>query len=266
MWATAERQMLVRAAFRIELIRVLKHLRVPVGSSDTQVNVGASGHRFTVKRHIFRGQAIAKLIGAFQPQHLVNRCGPKIWVGDQGGAQSGIPGDQGQPTADQICRRLMACVQNENTILIQFLSRQRITPLPLQQPCQNIGFGITRMQPAVSNDVLQQGHEIGDSGIPLGLLFRCQHRLQRTKNGQRPIPKRRALFVRDIKQIANHTDRDRRRKIRDQINVIQLCKIIQQPIHQRHYRRAQICQRTRAHRANHDGAHAGVQWRVVENQ
>ena len=172
-----------------------------------------------------------------------------------------------QRAADEIGRRLMTGVEQEDALMQQLALGKRLGPvLTDDEARQYIGVRVAQVRAALVDERLQIRQHVGDRAVAPGRALHCQHRLERAQNVQRPAAQGPALVVRNAQQIADDADRNRRGEVVDQIDVAFVAHGREQAVDQLDETRLHGGDMPLADRADDRAPDACVQWRVVEDQ
>jgi hypothetical protein len=102
--------------------------------------------------------------------------------------------------------------------------------------------------------------------VAAGKGLRADHRLQRAKDGQRPVAQGLALVLGHVEKVADHLDRDRGGEIIDQVHLALSGNGIEQALDQPDQVGLHAGDRARRERAHDQAADAGMGGRIVEDE
>ncbi len=146
----------------IEAVGVGKIFRVAIGAADADGDEIALLHRNAAQDRVRHHASIAELVGAFEPQHLLDRrlrisAGSSItrciW--------SGYCRKRIERVADQIGGGLVAGIEDEDAILQQLgFGEPAAFMLAVDQPRQHVLVGIAGISPAVVGEDFQIAEKI----------------------------------------------------------------------------------------------------------
>src|ERR1022692_1486413 len=139
-----------------------------------------------------------------------------------------------QRTADEVGRRLMTRIEQEDALMQQLVFGEGLAVgLAHDEARQNVGVRVAQVRTAIIDQDFQIREHVGDCPITPGRALRREHGLQRAQNLQRPAAQRRALVVRNAEEISDNSDRNRCRKRLDQIDLPRVAHRREQAIDQR---------------------------------
>ena len=157
-----------------------------------------------------RRDPVAELVRALEAQELLDRAPDELRLGEQPRLLVGPVEQHAEAVADQVGRRLVAGVEQEDAVVQQLGRASASPPSP----------GISRVSTSPRG---RPGGAGGRSTRPRGrqevahravaaLELPGEHRLERAEDRERPAAQRRALLVRHAEQVADDLDRDRAAK------------------------------------------------------
>ncbi len=271
MHAEAEGEVAVRCPRHIEPLRLGELIGIAVGGADAQRDRRCRRDRDAANRDACGRHAVAELVRALEAQELLHRRAYQRRIGDQPRLLARPCRQQMQAVADQVGRRLVAGIEDEDAVVQEFglaqpLARFRARRFAGDETRQHVGLGIPRPPPPLGDQILQIGGEFLDRAIADVELRRRRRRLERPEDRQRPAAQRSALRARHAEEVADHLDRDRRREIGDDVEGLLMRDGVDEGIDQRDDSRLHDTDGARRQRAGDQSPNPAVQRRVVEHQ
>src|SRR6185312_2187911 len=117
--ARGEGEMTVRLAPQVEPFRVDELRGIAVGGANADMDIGARGHVDAAERGVLGGTAVAELIRALHAQKLLDRRVDERGIVAQFVHRLRMPKQQVDAVADEVRRRLVAGVEQEDAIVQQ---------------------------------------------------------------------------------------------------------------------------------------------------
>src|SRR5437016_350862 len=257
-----EGEMAIRPASNIEPIRVGKLFRIAVSCADAQRQVRIRLKRHTADGNSLTDESVAELVGTLQAQTLLDRGSDQLRLGSETVERLGVVQQQIQAVANEVRGRLMPGIQEKHAVLQQLGLRQFSF---LQQPGQQIGLP-QRTAPAVGNQAPQISRKFNHRLVAARVLFGSELGFQGAKNRQGPAAQRTAILTRDAQQVANHLDRDGGGEVLDEIEMLPLLQLLEQPVDQCRDTGLQGSQCVGTQRTDDLASHAGVVRGIIEYQ
>ena len=116
----SEGEMPVWRARDVERLGLVKLRWVAVCSPDAERNERSLRYGNIANRCVLDDSSVAELVGAFKTQNFFDRCLDRGWVLDQPLPLFRKTQQKLEPVADEVCRRFMTCIQNEDAVVEKF--------------------------------------------------------------------------------------------------------------------------------------------------
>ena len=257
----------VGAAADVEAVRVRELRGIAVCGTDAQVDRSARRDGNAADFRVDYRHAVAELHRRIEAQHLVDGGTHQLGIVEQAATLLGMLQKQVQPVADEIRRRLMPSIQDENAILQQFdFGEPFAVRLAGDEPRQHITLRMPRPFPPACDQRREIGAELVHGSVPLREGLRRDDRFQGAENIERPLPQRPALGVRNVEQIADHLHGDGDRIILDEIDDGLVTHRVEQAVDEADQVRLEVSDDAGRQGPIDEPAHARVQRRIVEDQ
>src|ERR1700722_83540 len=133
--AGGKRKMTIGLAGDVEKIRLRKLLRITIGCADAQSEIGPCLQRDAADGDPFADQPVSELVGALQPQALLDRRSRERGILAQALRRSRRAQQQVQPVGDDVGGCVVTRIQQEHAVLQQLVLRQFLLA---QQACDQI--------------------------------------------------------------------------------------------------------------------------------
>ena len=170
MGSACKGEMSVRVPLELERLRLIEGERIAIGGTNAEMQIGPGGKSRAGEVDVFRSQAIAELVRAFKSQKLIDRRSDQRRLGEETGAGLSVLVQQPERIADQIGRRLVSGIEDENAVL-EKLDLGECAILTQNKPCQHIAFRIAKVPGPLGDDILQISLERRDRSIAGRLLL-----------------------------------------------------------------------------------------------
>ncbi len=138
-----------------------------------------------------------------------------------------------QGVADQVRRRLVAGIENEDAVLEKLDIGKLLAFVALDQPRQDVGRRIARFGAPTRDEILEIGLEVDDGAVAALLLFGGKHGVRAHEDRQRPVAQRPALLVRHNEKIADDLHGDRGGEVLDEIGLAPLGDPVEKTVDER---------------------------------
>src|SRR4030081_164512 len=103
--------MAVGAARKIQSTRSMKLIRIPVCSADAKGQVCSRLEYYIAARDALEDEPVTQPVGTLEPQELLDCAADQLWRVAQLHQRARIVEQGVQAVADEIGRRLVACIQ-----------------------------------------------------------------------------------------------------------------------------------------------------------
>src|SRR5690349_3785579 len=215
-----ERQVTVRRASDVEHVGVRELFRIAVRSADAERHARPCGQIDVTDACWLRRDPVPELIRAVEAKEFLDGDFDQRRVAQKALALERPLRQCMERVADQVRRRLMAGVQQEDALMNELgLGQALAVGVTFEKPRQHVGVGITRMRAARVDQRAQVRGHLDDGAVPGSGTLGCQDGLQRAKDRERPAPQRLALVARHAEQVADDLNGNRARERIDQIDV-----------------------------------------------
>ena len=267
MHARAEGDMAVGLAAGIEAVGLGELRGIAVGRTDADMDVGAGRQPLAADLEVGRQAAVAELVGALEAQPFLDAALQQPGVLAQPPQLVGKAQQRVDRVADQVGRRLVAGVQQEDAVLHQLLVAQPLAvDFAVDQRAQHVAV-VGRPPAALGHEAVEIGREFGDRRIARRLALAGRRRA-RARPGWRANSGGRARARPAARPACRRSPRPGRRKAKSSTRSMRPLSACwaEQPVDHGLDARLQVGERARREGRRQELAHARVQRRVVEHQ
>ena len=213
------------------------------------------------------GDAVAELVRGFEAQHLLDGGADEIGLGDEPAPRLGPFDQEPEAVADEVRRRLVAGVEDEDAVLQQLrLGQPLAARLALDEPGQEVLVGIAGAPATLGNETLEIGEEVDNGAVAVSEPLRRRERLERAEDRERPAAQRPALAARHVEEVADDLDRDCGGEIVDEVDLVLFLGAVEEPVDEAHDAVLHAGDGARVEGAGENAPDARVQRRVVEDE
>ena len=178
----------VRGARNIEAVGIGKLRGIAIGGTDAKVDRCSGFQGNAADLAICGRHAIAELHRCIKAQHLVDRGAKKVGIVEQALPLLGVVEEEAEAIADEVGRRLVAGVEDEDAVLQQFnLGQPLAVCFARDQASEHIALVAGLFAPA-RDKRFEISAEFLDRAVTPREGLRRDHRLQRAENIERPLP------------------------------------------------------------------------------